>query len=727
MYKRGYVIKKLIQMLITLLLLAFVFAACESPMGPEGPQGEQGPQGENKAKDNPVIDPGLVGIETSQLPNRLTYLMGEQLDLTGLQVTAVFSDGTVGQTSNYSIVYNTFTAGSASVNVISRQDSAITSSFTIEVLNTLVDTGLPVIYIDTQDAQPITSKDDYINGTIIIKQDYRVLYEEQTMRIRGRGNSTWTHQKKPYRIKLDKATDFFGMGSDRDWALLANFCDKTLLRTGIAFHLSKAMNFPWTPDAKFVELVLNGHYLGNYQLVEHVKQSSQRVNVSNAGYIIQVDNYYQQEPKWFVTDLVDGSWSFGYSFKHPDYEDLTEEQFSYIENYMNEFESILTSGEFNTGYQKYIDLDSFVRWFLFQNIIANLDTNPYIYKYDNTANSKLHMGPVWDFDWSMGIGWYDGPRPRPAGYWVWNHWYYSKLLTDTAFVNALQTLWNANKTTLQREVLNYIAEAKREIYESQKVNFRRWDVLNTKIGSVGAIPLGSFDAEVACDVQFFNNHFDWLDSAINGLVGQTPAIPETPRLMIFQVYGTGTDTDGAVSHSFVELYNNSNADIDLSNYSLHYANGHRSSETGPVDSWTRLDLSGTIPSGSSYLIIGQKKNLSGRYQINGANADFVSDFVLSNRAFKVALMSNRSDISTVNPFNTDGYVDMVSVINSGDIIDAYEGAVAEVISKQAAARRGSLIDSDNNKNDFVRIDYRTTELNKFRPRSMTDSSWVPQF
>jgi len=472
---------------------------------------------------NPHFDEELrfVGIEINQLPHKLTYLMGEQLDLTGLQVIAKYSDGTVEQTSDYSIAGDTFSADSVSVNIISRQDPGITSSFIIEVLNILADTGLPVIYIDTQNARTITSKEDYVNGTITIKQGYHILYEEQAMRIRGRGNATWGYPKKPYRIKLDSATDFFEMGSDKDWALLANYCDKTLLRTGIAFHLSKTMNFPWTPDAKFVELVLNGHYLGNYQLVEHVKQDSARVNVSkSAGYIIERDGYYLQEPKWFVTDVLRGS-GCGYSFKHPDYEDMTDEQFFYIKNYMHEFESVLISDGFNnteTGYQKYIDINSFVRWFLFQNIIANMDPNPYITKYDNTANSKLHMGPVWDFEWSMGIGWYDGQRPRPADYWVWRHdtFYYEKLLADTAFVNALQTLWNSSKVTLQQEVLNYISTTRREIYESQEVNFRRWDILDQRVG-VGGIPLGSFDSEVAYDVLFFINHFAWLDSAINGL------------------------------------------------------------------------------------------------------------------------------------------------------------------------------------------------------------------
>ena len=530
----------IVKIAIILVVFGLVLTSCPEP-GNHGADGKDGINGNNGANGKDGADgkdgsfPALTGIEITKYP--VQYLLGElpnvSRDLTVLQVANVYDDGTVTPTLNYTAAVSddTFIAGRiVTLTVTSAQNTVIQSSVNIPVSATLVDTGLPVMYINTQDAQEITSKEDYVNGTIMIQHHDRTLYEEQTMRIRGRGHTTWIlYPKKPYRIKLDSATDFFGMGSDRDWALLANYTDKTLLRTGTALHLSKAMNFSWTPDAQFVELVLNGQYLGNYQLVEHVKQDSARINVSKStGYIIERDFFYLQEPKWFVTNN-----GYGYSFKHPDNEDITQEQFAYIENYMNEFESILASGEFSNvekGYQKYIDINSFVRWFLFQNIILNLDTNLYITKYDNTANSKLHMGPVWDFEWSMGIGgWYSGTRPYPANGFVYNNWYYEKLLTDTAFVQALQALWNAHKTTLRQEVLNYIAAARREIYESQKVNFRRWNILNTTV-SMGGIPLGSFDAEVDCDVQFFINRYEWLDSAINALY--QPA--ETETFMILQ-------------------------------------------------------------------------------------------------------------------------------------------------------------------------------------------------
>jgi hypothetical protein len=311
-----------------------------------------------------------------------------------------------------------------------------------------------------------------------------------------------------------------GMGSDKDWVLLANYCDKTLLRTAIAFKLSKLLGFDWTPEARFVELFLNGEYRGNYQLVEGIKQGTDRVNIPKDGYIIERDWYYQQEPKSFVTNR-----KHGYSFKNPDTDDLTDEQRTYIKDYLNKFEAVLYSDSFDDsvdGYANYIDTKSFARWYLFQNILANIDTNPLLIKADNTNKTKLLAGPVWDFEWSIGIGWYYGARPRPADYWVQTddrysyYWYFARLRTSGAFTKKLQELWNQNKALVRQEILQFIDDAKNEIMKSQAMNFKRWDILNTRI-RVGGIPLGSFEAEVECDRQFFINHLDWLDTAINGM------------------------------------------------------------------------------------------------------------------------------------------------------------------------------------------------------------------
>ena len=213
-----------------------------------------------------------------------------------------------------------------------------------------------------------------------------------------------------------------------------------------------------------------------------------------------------------------------------------------------------------------------------------------------------------------------------------------------------------------------------------------------------------------------------------------PTVAGTPsafanKLLILQVYGTGTATDGAVSHSFIELYNNTDSPVNLNTYSLQYAN-----TTGT--NWIVINLTGTIPAKGSHLVRGNNNNTSGRLQIGTADQDV--EFYLDNGNFKVALMANQNKLTVENPFSMTGgkakdYVDMVGVKNgNNDNIDGYETALAQVISKQAAARRGSLTDTDNNNADFVRIDYRTSgttdeQLTKFRPRYSSDGNWTPEF
>jgi hypothetical protein len=220
----------------------------------------------------------------------------------------------------------------------------------------------------------------------------------------------------------------------------------------------------------------------------------------------------------------------------------------------------------------------------------------------------------------------------------------------------------------------------------------------------------------------------------------TPPPSGGNTLLIFQVYGTGTTTDGSVSHTFVELYNNSDDPVDLGTYSLQYADGIASGQP-TVGTWQKINLTGSIPAHGSYLILGEGTNTSARLQITETSDCTTTGFILSNRSYKVALMSNQTSLSVPNPFDSDGagtksagYVDMVGALNTApaDSIDAYEGTIADVISKQKSIRRRSLNDTDNNAVDFKDIDYRSSGVNdadlaKYRPRNALAGSYTPQF
>lgn len=124
-------------------------------------------------------------------------------------------------------------------------------------------TNIPTIYIDTHNAQPVISKSEYIFADMVYVSGSDTLRYD-SLRIRGRGNSTWGLAKKPYRIKFNESTRFLGEGhaKNKSWTLLANHADKSLLRNAVTSQMGEFLGLPFNPAAHFVDLVLNGTYQG---------------------------------------------------------------------------------------------------------------------------------------------------------------------------------------------------------------------------------------------------------------------------------------------------------------------------------------------------------------------------------------------------------------------------------------------------------------------------------
>ena len=207
-------------------------------------------------------------------------------------------------------------------------------------------------------------------------------------------------------------------------------------------------------------------------------------------------------------------------------------------------------------------------------------------------------------------------------------------------------------------------------------------------------------------------------------------------ILIWQAAGA---TDGAISHSFVELYNLSDTDIPLTGYTLQY-----SSSMGAA--WEKIDLTGTIMANRSYFILGNEgtPNPDIRLQLDPADpkntgnlkADMITNMELSNRALKVALIHSDKLLAVADPFTADGgnpipgYVDMIGAVNDSakDTIDAFEGTVSEGYSKQKSLRRNSFTDTNNNSADFDIVSYNilpVPHIDAYRPRGTAYGQWDP--
>ena len=191
------------------------------------------------------------------------------------------------------------------------------------------------------------------------------------------------------------------------------------------------------------------------------------------------------------------------------------------------------------------------------------------------------------------------------------------------------------------------------------------------------------------------------------------------HLIINQAAGIGDvandSNPGAIEYSFVELYNPTDALIDISGYSLQYA------ESG--DQWEMIKLEGEIPAKHSYLV--RANGPSPNAQLFISEADLMwEDLIISNRSFKFALVDHQNPLAVQGPTAADGVIDLVGADNPSNFADFWEGSGAVgKMSKQQSARRQNFADYDQNWYDFVSIDYRTADIETFYPRTLGDGAW----
>ena len=372
-------------------------------------------------------------------------------------------------------------------------------------------TGLPIVVINTPNSAPITSKEEYIAGSMISVINSDMTFDLQgEMKIKGRGNSTWTMPKKPYKIKFDKKQSFLGEAKDKEWVLLANYSDKTQLRNAIAFYMGHNSNLDYTSSFHFVELVLNGTHKGTYMLAEQLKIAEDRVNVGDDGFLLEVDAKAESTDVVFETDYMPQP----FNIKDPDLIQ-GDDNYNYVSNFVKTAESVLYGDDFTdpeNGYTQYIDDDSFVEWYLVNEIARNNDAVMFSSCYMNLARGgKIKMGPLWDFDIAYGnVNYLENWLTE--GFYIKNAEWIRRMFEDPAFVQkvkARMTYYYDNK----QKWLDQIELMANYLDESQAANEDIWHTMNVYVWPNYEV-CGSYEAEVVRLKQWLSDRIDWLQTNI---------------------------------------------------------------------------------------------------------------------------------------------------------------------------------------------------------------------
>lgn len=388
--------------------------------------------------------------------------------------------------------------------------------------------NIPVIHIKTKNSAPILNKKDYVDGTITIS-DPEKLYSDVAefsaeMGIRGRGNSTWSFPKKPWKVKLKEKASLLGMPADKEWALLANYADRTLVRNIVAMKLSEICGFSWTPRMHSVEVYLNGKYQGVYTLCEHKKVSSDRVDIDvvgedvtggdaiTGGYYLEIEEQQDETTCWWT--------SMGVPMMFSDPEEPNSEQLAYVKSLFESFEQALWAKDYSqtSGYPKYIDVDSFVDYYIVQELTKNIDGNlrksSFITK---ERGKKMEMYHLWDFDLTLGnCGYFWGNVGNgPENFWIKLDKWYPHLFADPAFVDKVQKRWNELKPEFDK-IPEFIDEQTFYLAKAQERNFKVWSIWES-VDWVYFPSLGSYEKEVDYLKEFYTKRLEWLDTELNKL------------------------------------------------------------------------------------------------------------------------------------------------------------------------------------------------------------------
>lgn len=412
--------------------------------------------------------------------------------------------------------------------------------------------NLPLVFINT--TQPITDNNTPASIGIVYNgtnrnyiTDPRNNYNNKAQ-INIRGNTSKNFEKKSFSFETEDASgneidaSILGMPAESDWVLIASYLDKTLIRNPLTFDLYRQMGH-YSSRYKNVEVFLNNEYQGIYTLAEKLKRNINRINIEkldptentlpyvSGGYIFKIDR--PTEPGWYsnLPGNCPANTKFFYQYVYPNDSNITASQQNYIQGYMNDFETMMNSNTYAApvnGYSKYIDVNSFVDFFIINELSKNIDgyrLSTFMYKKSIIEGDKLFIGPIWDYD----IAWHNCNYNNafdPAGwaYQMLDNTYpvptwWTRLMEDDNFVDKVRCRWNSlRQNILSTSYLNnYIDVSATALNEAQQRNFRQWPTIGAYIDpNPQNQTAASYATEVSDLKNWVLNRTAWIDANLPG-------------------------------------------------------------------------------------------------------------------------------------------------------------------------------------------------------------------
>lgn len=395
--------------------------------------------------------------------------------------------------------------------------------------------GFPSLFITTPEHPFVQHRNHWQrDSTLTMTGNTELSFYDVPVRIRGRGNTTWRHgaDKRPLRIRFDTPQPMFGSEhAHRDWVLLANHFDRSLLRNMGALYFAGLMtNMAWTPaSSHFVHLYINGEYYGVYQLTDERHVEPGRVELTAdpdpavSEYFLELNGHVIG---WRANEFTEGVDYFilnsrAYELRWPSGDARTDAHFEYAQNYILRVSNAIRAHNWQqiTGL---IDIPSFVDFYIVQEFFKNTDISRFgvfmkIKGQDD--NRRLHLGPVWDFDQSSGN---NNRVESPRGRMIANHnYWFNYLMQIPTFKQAVASRWDEVKLTYIPQTIDRIYQMATTYEQEFNRNFERHPYIMGDIFDWNWVPsyataeIDTFMGQVEFLIDFLTLRKYWMDDFLH--------------------------------------------------------------------------------------------------------------------------------------------------------------------------------------------------------------------
>lgn len=373
-------------------------------------------------------------------------------------------------------------------------------------------TGLPVVWLTTKNREDISVSEKIYQAQLKIVENVRTRSAgdviEDEVKLRAIGPVSWVKSKNDgstqmgknaYRFTFTAGVSVLDGPVCTNWELLSNAIDPTLLHTQAGFHMGKISNLHFTPTFHFADLMLNERYFGTYMLGDAIDYSTERTDVGINGYIIKIDESASKAN--FKTSHLEQPVSVVYPTVTSG-----DDNYRFVYDYVKSAESALFSSNFtdtDEGWQKYLDMDSFVDWHLINEIAKNQDGDFQADCYMNMQrDGKLRMGPLWKMERSFG---YDDSST--SGFVIKDAKWYDRLFQDPAFVAKVKERF-AYFYKHKNDILKEIDADAYYLRNAIPENNNKWELFDvystTELNRL-------YKNEVSAMKTWFEKRLDWLN------------------------------------------------------------------------------------------------------------------------------------------------------------------------------------------------------------------------